>query len=147
MSSSFTSEIMDDEVNTILLELTPDEEHPRYASLEGWLNLTPGLVVEAFQASNPCWNCSKDTLTGKPVLQTKQNDRSACGAGQGEENHLVLHSAGCMSGVQLIPEVGGPECRPRGGGIEVTGSAYDVPLLQHEELVEANAERWQLFSA
>ena len=41
MSSSFNSEIMDDELNTILLELTPDDEHPRYPSLEGWSDLTP----------------------------------------------------------------------------------------------------------
>ena len=41
MSSSFTSEFMDDELNTVLLNLTPDEVHPRYTSLEGWLNLTP----------------------------------------------------------------------------------------------------------
>ena len=34
----------------------------------------------------------------------------------------------------MIPEVGGPERRPRGGAAEVTGSAH-VPLLQHEELV------------
>ena len=31
--------------------------------------------------------------------------------------------------MKLIPEVGGPECRPRGGGAEVTGSTHDVPLL------------------
>ena len=64
-----------------------------------------------------------------------ETDRSACRAGQGEEKHLVLHSAGCRSGLQLIPEVGGPERRPRGGGAEVTGSAHDDPLKQHEELV------------
>ena len=63
-----------------------------------------------------------------------ETDRSACGAGQGEEKYLVLQSAGCRSGVQLIPVVG-PERRPRSGGAEVTGSAHDVPLLQHEELV------------
>ena len=40
MSSSFTSEIMEDELNTVLLELTPDVEHPRYPSLKGWLNKT-----------------------------------------------------------------------------------------------------------
>ena len=63
-----------------------------------------------------------------------KTDRSACGAGKGEENHLVLHSAGCRSGVQLISEVSGPERKPRGGGAEVAGSVHDVPLLQHEEL-------------
>ena len=42
MSSSFNSEIMEDDPNTVLLNLTPDEQvHPRYASLEGWSNLTP----------------------------------------------------------------------------------------------------------
>ena len=87
-------------------------------------------------------------MTGKPALQTMQNWvaklGSACGAGQDEEKHLVLHSAGCRSGVQFIPEVGGPERRPRGRGSEVTGSAHDVPLLQHGK---ANAERWRLLSA
>ena len=39
MSSSFNSEIMDDELSTVLLNLTPDD--PRYTSLEGWLDLTP----------------------------------------------------------------------------------------------------------
>ena len=48
-------------------------------------------------------------------------DRSACGAGQGEEKHLVLHSVDCRSGLQLIPDVGSPERRPRGRGAEVTG--------------------------
>ena len=65
--------------------------------------------------------------------------RSACGAGQGEEKHLVLHSAGCRSGVKLIPEMGSPEHRPRGGGAEVTGSAHDVPPLQHDERGEVAA--------
>ena len=41
MSSSFTSEFFDDELSTVLLELTPEEVHPRYTSLEGWSNLTP----------------------------------------------------------------------------------------------------------
>ena len=39
MSSSFTSEFFDDELSTVLLNLTPDD--PRYTSLEGWSNLTP----------------------------------------------------------------------------------------------------------
>ena len=68
-----------------------------------------------------------------------KTDRSACGAGQGE--HLVLHSGGGRSGLQLM---GGPECRSRGGGAEVTGSVHDVSLLQHEEV---NAERWRLVLA
>ena len=41
MSSSFNSEIVEDELHTVLLNLTPDEVHPRYTSLEGWSNLTP----------------------------------------------------------------------------------------------------------
>ena len=41
MSSSFTSEFFDDELNKVLLELTPEEVHPRYTSLEGWSDLTP----------------------------------------------------------------------------------------------------------
>ena len=41
MSSSFNSEIMEDELNTVLLNLTPEEVHPLYTSLEGWLDLTP----------------------------------------------------------------------------------------------------------
>ena len=41
MSSSFNSEIMDDDLNTVLLNLTPDDENPRYTSLEGWSDLTP----------------------------------------------------------------------------------------------------------
>ena len=38
MSSSINSEIMEDELHTVLLNLTPDD--PRYTSLEGWSNLT-----------------------------------------------------------------------------------------------------------
>ena len=34
MSSSFNSEIVEDELHTVLLNLTPDEVHPRYTSLE-----------------------------------------------------------------------------------------------------------------
>ena len=47
---------------------------------------------------------------------------------------FITPAAG-RSGVQLIPKVGGPERRPRGGCAEVTGKSHDVPLLQHEELV------------
>ena len=32
MSSSFISEFMDDEINNILLELTPDDVNARYTS-------------------------------------------------------------------------------------------------------------------
>ena len=58
MSSSFTSEIMDDELNIILLELAPDEEHARYASIEGWLNLTPEAknAVQLRSAHPANWN-------------------------------------------------------------------------------------------
>ena len=31
-----------------------------------------------------------------------ETDRSACGAGEGEEKHLVLHSAGCRSIAQAV---------------------------------------------
>ena len=57
MSSSFTSEIMEDEL-TILLELTPDEEHPRYTSLEGWSDLTPEAqnAVKLRYADPANWN-------------------------------------------------------------------------------------------
>ena len=41
MSSSFTTEFLEDELNTVLLELTPEEVHPRCTSLEGWSDLTP----------------------------------------------------------------------------------------------------------
>ena len=40
MSNSFTSEFMDDDLTSILLELTPDDENARYTSLEGWSDLT-----------------------------------------------------------------------------------------------------------
>jgi hypothetical protein len=40
MSNSFTSEFMDDDLTSILLELTPDDAEARYTSIEGWSNLT-----------------------------------------------------------------------------------------------------------
>ena len=58
MSSSFKSDIMDDDLNTELLELTPDDEHPRYTSLEGWLDLTPEAqaAVQKRYADPENWN-------------------------------------------------------------------------------------------
>ena len=56
MSSSFNSEIMDDELSTVLLNLTPDD--PRYTSLEGWLDLTPEAqaAVQLRYADPANWN-------------------------------------------------------------------------------------------
>ena len=52
MSSSFNSEIIEDELNTVLLQLTPDD--PRYTSLEGWSNLTPeAQAVVQMRYSDP----------------------------------------------------------------------------------------------
>ena len=59
MSSSFNSEIMNDEVHTVLLNLTPDD--PRYTSLEGWSNLTPVAqdAVHLRYADPTNWNKPK----------------------------------------------------------------------------------------
>ena len=58
MSSSFTSEFLDDELSTVLLELTPEEVHPRYTSLEGWSDLTPEAqaAVQMRYADPENWN-------------------------------------------------------------------------------------------
>ena len=58
MSSSFISEFMDDEINNILLELAPDDKHPRYTSLEGWSDLTPEAqnAVKLRYADPANWN-------------------------------------------------------------------------------------------
>ncbi len=61
MSSSFNSEIMEDELNTVLLNLTPDEVHSRYTSLEGWSDLTPEAqaAVQMRYADPANWSESK----------------------------------------------------------------------------------------
>ena len=58
MSSSLISEFMDDEINNILLELAPDDKHPRYTSLEGWSDLTPEAqnAVKLRYADPANWN-------------------------------------------------------------------------------------------
>jgi len=56
MSNSFNSEIMEDELNTVLLSLTPDD--PRYTSLEGWSDLTleAQAAVQMRYADAGNWN-------------------------------------------------------------------------------------------
>ena len=58
MISFFTSEFMDDEINNILLELTPDDINARYTSLEGWTDLTPEAqyAVKLRYADPVNWN-------------------------------------------------------------------------------------------
>ena len=52
MSRSFNSEIVEDELHTVLLNLTPDD--PRCTSLEGWSNLTPeAQAAVQFRYSDP----------------------------------------------------------------------------------------------
>ena len=87
MSSSFTSEIMDDELNTILIELNPDDEHPRYTSLEGWSDLTPE-AQNAVKLRKTGVKSVKKILTEEinDILTTNNNDLGKATGGGGGKN-------------------------------------------------------------
>ena len=59
--------------------------------------------------------------------------------------HLFAHAGGGGSGMEVVPEVGCPQRRPSSSSTDIAGRTHEIPLLEHEELIECEGGQMAAF--